>query len=310
MKQKTMHKNAAARVKRIFKRNWQLYFLMLPAAIYLFLFNYIPMYGVQISFRDFSVKKGIWGSDWVGLEHFQRFITYPNFSLIFKNTLWLGVYSLLTFPCAIIFALLLNEVGHTKYKKTIQMISYMPNFLSVVVVCSMIKLFFAEDGGIINAFIELFGGTRMDFLTMPQYFDDLYVWSGVWQGLGFSSIIYLSALSGVPAELIDAAKVDGAGRLKVIWHVNIPSILPTIVMLLILSCGGILGAGFEKCFLLSNSLNLSVSQVISTYTYNVGLQGGQFSYASAIGLFNVVINLLLLAIVNTVSKKVTEIGIW
>ena len=310
MRKKGIQKSYAARIKKIFLKNWQLYVLLLPAIIYLFLFNYMPMYGVQIAFRDFSVRKGIWGSEWVGLEHFKRFITYPNFGLVFKNTLWLGIYSLLTFPCAIIFALMLNEVKNIKFKKMLQMISYMPNFLSVVVVCSMIKLFFDMDGGVINSFIEFFGGTRKEFLAMPQYFDELYIWSGVWQSLGFSSIIYLSALSGVPAELVDAAKVDGAGRIKVIWHVNIPSILPTIIMLLILACGGILNTGFEKCFLLQNSLNLSVSQVISTYTYEVGLVGGQFSYSSAIGLFNVVVNFILLAIVNAVSKKVTEVGIW
>lgn len=299
-----------SKVKKIINKNWQLYFLLLPAVIYLFVFNYVPMYGILISFQNYSSKRGIWGSEWVGLEHFKRFLTYPNFPLIFKNTLWLGVYGLLTFPCAIIFALMLNEVKNPKFKKTTQMISYMPNFLSVVVVCSMIKLFFDAEGGIVNAFIEALGGTRQSFLTMPKYFDELYIWSGVWQGLGFSSIIYLSALAGVPEELVDAAKVDGAGRLRVIWHINLPTIAPTIVMLLILSCGGILGAGFEKCFLLKNDLNLSVSQVFSTYIYEVGLSGGQFSYASAVGLFNCIVNLMLLFIVNTVSKKVSDIGIW
>lgn len=298
------------KIKKIISRNWQLYVLLLPAVVYLFLFNYVPMYGVAIAFEDFSVKKGIWGSEWVGLEHFKRFITYPNFPLIFKNTLWLGVYGLLTFPCPIIFALMLNEVGNTKFKKVTQMISYMPNFLSVVVVCSMIRLFFDEKSGVVNSIIEMLGSSKISFLSIPQYFDDIYIWSGVWQGLGFSSIIYLSALAGVPGELIDAAKVDGAGRFRVIWHINLPTIAPTIVMLLILSCGGILGAGFEKCFLLQNDLNLSASQVFSTYTYEVGLRGGQFSYAAAIGLFNCIINLALLCIVNTVSKKVSDIGIW
>lgn len=297
-------------VKKIFSRNWQLYVLLLPAVIYLFLFNYVPMYGVQIAFRDYTTRGGILGSDWVGLEHFLKFFRYPNFTLLIKNTLSLSLYSLATFPCAIIFALMLNEVRNAKFKKSIQMISYMPYFLSAVVVCSMITLFFHQKTGVINVFIELLGGTRQDFMTVPAYFNDIYVWSGVWQSLGWNSIIYIAALAGVPEELVDAARVDGANRMQVIWHVNIPCILPTVIIMLILSCGNVLSVGFEKAYLLQNSLNLSASQIISTYVYEIGLNGGQFSYSTAVGLFNNVVNITLLLIVNTVAKKTSGTGIW
>lgn len=295
--------------KRIF-RNWQLYVLLLPSIIYVFIFNYLPLYGVQIAFRDYKVRDGIWGSAWVGLKYFIKFIEYPNFSLLLKNTLVIGLYSLATFPCAVIFALMLNEVKKTRFKKTVQMISYMPYFLSTVVVCSMLTLFFNERTGVVNAIIGILGGTRLDFMTIPKYFDDIYVWSGVWQGLGWSSIIYIAALAGVPSELVEAARVDGANRLRVIWHINIPCILPTIVIMLVLSCGNILAVGFEKTYLMQNSLNLSASQVISTYVYEVGIRGGQYSYSSAIGLFNNVVNVVILGIVNAVAKKTSGTGIW
>ena len=190
------------------------------------------------------------------------------------------------------------------------MISYMPHFLSTVVICSMLTLFLNEKTGVINTIIEALGGTRQEFLTIPSRFNDIYVWSGVWQGLGWGAIIYIAALSNVPSELVDAAKVDGANRLKVIWHVNIPSILPTIVIMLVLSCGGILAVGFEKVYLLQNSLNLSSSQVISTYVYEIGIRGGQFSYSSAIGLFNNLVNVTILGIVNVVAKRLSGTGIW
>ena len=247
-------------IKRKFLRSWQMYVLLLPAVIYVFIFNYMPLYGVQIAFRDYSTRAGIWGSEWVGLEYFRKFVEFPNFWLLIKNTLEIGLYSIATFPCSVIFALMLNEVRNAKFKKTVQMISYIPHFLSTVVICSMLTLFLNERTGVFNEIIEVFGGTRQEFLTVPRYFADIYVWSGVWQGLGWGAIIYMAALSGVPQDLIDAAKVDGATRLQIIWHVNIPSILPTIVIMLIFSCGGVLGVGFEKVYLMQNSLNLSASR--------------------------------------------------
>ena len=297
-------------LKKKIKKSLPLYAFMLPAMIYLLLFHYIPMYGVQIAFKDFSNRAGILGSPWVGLKHFIKFIQYPNFTLLIKNTFILGIYSIATFPCAIIFALLLNEVRNAKFKKTVQMISYMPHFLSTVVVCSMLQLFLRPDTGILNVIIGALGGSGQDFLTVPEYFADIYVWSGVWQQIGWNSIIYISALAGVSGELVEAARVDGAGRLRVIWHIYIPSILPTIVIMLILSCGNILSVGFEKVFLLQNSLNLSTSQVISTYVYEIGLKGGQFSYSSAIGLFNNIVNVALLSAVNYMAKKLSGTGIW
>ncbi len=294
-------------LKSIF-HDWRLYVLMLPSLVYLFIFAYIPMYGVQIAFRDFSPRKGIWGSEWVGLEYFKRFIEYPNFKFLMMNTLRIGLYSLATFPCSIIFALMLNEVRSTKFKKSVQMISYIPHFLSTVVVCSMVTLFFNQKTGVVNAIIEFLGGTRTDFLTKASYFEDIYVWSGVWQGLGFGAIIYIAALASVPMEQIEAARIDGATRLQIIWHVNIPYILPTIIIMLIFSCGGILGVGFEKILLLQNDLNLSRSQVISTY--EIGIRGGQFSYSSAIGLFNTIINVTILAIVNEIARRFGETSIW
>ena len=297
-------------IKRKFLRSWQMYVLLLPAVIYVFIFNYMPLYGVQIAFRDYSTRAGIWGSEWVGLEYFRKFVEFPHFWLLIKNTLEIGLYSIATFPCSVIFALMLNEVRNAKFKKTVQMISYIPHFLSTVVICSMLTLFLNERTGVFNEIIEVFGGTRQEFLTVPRYFADIYVWSGVWQGLGWGAIIYMAALSGVPQDLIDAAKVDGATRLQIIWHVNIPSILPTIVIMLIFSCGGVLGVGFEKVYLMQNSLNLSASQVISTYVYEIGIRGGQFSYSSAIGLFNNIVNVVILGIVNAFAKKASGTGIW
>lgn len=297
-------------VKKQIITNWQLFILLLPAVVYVFVFNYLPMYGVQIAFRDFSARAGIWGSKWVGLKHFQKFISFPNFSLIVKNTFLLGIYSLATFPCAVILALMLNEVQNVRFKKYVQMVSYMPYFLSTVVVCSLITLFFDDKTGIVNTLISFLGGSRKDFLTIPECFSHLYVWSGVWQSVGWKSIIYIAALAGVSAELIEAAKIDGANRLQVIWHINIPCILPTIVITLILQCGQVLSVGFEKVYLLQNNLNLSVSQVISTYVYEVGLKGGQFSYSAAIGLFNNVVNVLILCMVNWFAKKASGTGIW
>ena len=297
-------------MKKKIKKSLPLYLLLLPAFIYVFVFSYIPMYGIQIAFRDFSVRRGIWGSEWVGLEYFKKFITYPDFIKLMKNTLVIGLYGLAVFPCAIIFALLLNEVRNIKFKKTVQMISYVPHFLSTVVVCSMLSLFLDLDSGIINAFIERAGGTAKDFLTIPEYFSHIYTWSGVWQSIGWSSIIYVSALAGVPSELIEAARIDGANRLQINWHINLACILPTITIMLILSCGNILNVGFEKVFLMQNSLNLSASQVISTYTYEIGLLGGQFSYSTAIGLFNNIISIAMMCIVNYLAKRMSGIGIW
>lgn len=288
---------------------WQLYVLILPAIAYLILFNYIPMYGVQIAFKDFRPSLGIIGSKWAGLKYFSRFINHPNFGQIIGNTVRISAYMLALFPLALLLALLLNELNSQKFKKTAQMITYAPHFISTVVICAMLTLFMGKNG-VFNTLLSLLGVPRQDYLTYPEYFAGIYVWSGVWQGVGFGTVIYMSALSGVSQELVEAARIDGATRMKIIWHVNVPAILPTIVTMLILRCGNILSVGFEKVYLLQNSLNLEASQVISTYVYDIGLQKAQYSYSSAIGLMNTVVNVVLLLIVNHVSKKVTEIGMW
>ena len=292
------------------KNGWQLYVLILPAVIYVFLMNYLPLFGVQIAFKDYRPSKGILGSSWAGLKYFRQFINYPNFGLIITNTLRISLYTLLTFPCAVIFALLMNEIQHTGVKKTIQMITYAPHFLSTVVVCSMVLLFLRKDSGVINNLLSLLGVERQEFINVASYFEDIYVWSGVWQNLGWNSIIYISALSSVSPDLVEAARIDGANRMDIIRHINIPCIAPTIIIMLILACGSILSVGFEKTFLLQKSLNLSRSQIISTYTYEVGLKNSQYSYSAAIGLFNTVVNFILLILVNGVARRVSSISIW
>ena len=289
---------------------WQLYLLILPAMVYLILFSYVPMYGVQIAFRDFRISKGIMGSPWVGLKHFIAFTQYPNFGKIMRNTLFISLYSFATFPLSIILALMLNEVDNLRYKKVVQMITYAPYFVSTVVVCSMITLFLNRNNGLFNNISALLGGQRVAFLENPKYFYSIYVWSDVWQGIGWGTIIYLAALSAVSRDLVEAAKIDGASRLEIVMHVDIPAIMPTIVITLIMRCGGILSVGFDKTYLLQNPLNLETSQVISTYVYELGLQSGRFSYSSAIGLFNTVINVMFLVMVNAISKRVSEISLW
>ncbi len=289
---------------------WQLYALILPAVVYVFLFNYIPLFGVQIAFKDYRTSLGIFGSSWVGLKHFVRFLEYPNFWLIVLNTLRISLYTLATFPCAVVFALLLNEISRSSVKKSIQMVSYAPHFLSTVVVCSLVLLFLRQDTGVINNLIAALGGERKEFITIAPAFDDIYVWSGVWQNLGWNSIIYISALSSVSPDLVEAARIDGATRFKIIRHINLPSIMPTIVIMLILACGNILSVGFEKTYLLQKSLNLSRSQVISTYVYEMGLKNTQYSYSTAIGLFNTAVNFSLLIFVNGFARKVSDISIW
>ena len=292
------------------KKYWQLYLLLLPALIYLAVFNYGPMYGIIIAFKDYKVKKGYLGSDWVGLKHFIRFVTYPDFWKMIKNTLGITLYNLATFPCAVIVALLINEIKHDKFKKTVQMVTYAPHFLSIVVLCSIVTIFVGREGLLGVLVGKLTEGKPQNLLMVSDYFRSIYVWSGVWQNLGWGTIIYLSALSGIPQELIEAARIDGANRMQVIRHVNIPGILPTIAICFIMNTGSMLSIGFEKIFLLQNDLNLEVSNVLSTYTYAVGLQGGQFSYSTAISLFNNVVNILVLMVVNRITKKISGTGMW
>jgi len=296
---------------RSLKKHWELYLLVLPPVLYLLIFKYIPMVGVQIAFKDFSVVKGIWGSPWVGLKHFEAFFESPNFWLLIKNTIGISFYSLLAgFPIPILLALALNEIRTGYFKKTVQMVTYAPHFISTVVMVSIIILMLSPHVGVVDKLFTLLGFPMTNFMGIPEYFKSIYVWSGVWQGMGYSSIIYIAALAGVDPSLYEAAKMDGASRLRKIWHIDLPTLVPVTVIMLILSLGSIMGVGFEKIYLMQNPLNTSASEVISTYVYKVGLIGANFSFSSAVGLFNSVINLILLVIVNGISRKVSQNSLW
>lgn len=313
MSEHTLSPHAGASLKKWFGRlhkNRQLYVLILPAIISVFIFHYIPIYGVQVAFKDFRASMEIWCSPWVGLKHFARFFEMPFFGMMIRNTLSISLYSLATFPCAVIVALLLNELRNERFKKVVQMVSYAPHFVSTVVVCSMVLIFFDKNRGLANNVLALLGRERISFIETPKYFSSLYVWSGVWSSVGWNTIIYLAALSSISPEMIEAARIDGASQWKILWHINVPSILPTIVTLLILNTGSILSVGFEKIYLLQNPLNLDASRVISTYVYEVGMGSGQFSYSTAIGLFNNVVNVVCIVLVNQISRTVTHISMW
>lgn len=301
---------AGQRTLRRMRRKWQLYLLILPAIVSVFIFHYIPIYGVQIAFKNFRSSKGILGSEWVGFKHFARFLAYPDFWKILWNTVRISLYALATFPCPVVLALMMNELNSERYKKFMQMVTFAPHFISTVVVCSMVLLFFDRSQGLVNNVIAALGGERYDFVSSTRYFSSLYVWSGVWQNLGWNAIIYIAALSSVSPELIEAARVDGATRLQIVRYVNFPAILPTVITMLILSAGSLLNVGFEKIYLLQNPLNMEASRVISTYVYEIGLQGGQFSYSTAIGLFNNVVNIVVIILVNGISKRVTRVALW
>ena len=298
-------------VKRRLGESWQWYLLLLPALIYVAIFSYGPMYGIQIAFKNYRPSLGVSGSEWLDplLKNFIRFVNYPDFWKMIRNTLSITLYSLATFPCAIIFALMLNEVSQIKLKKTVQMITYAPHFLSEVVVCSLVLMMLDRAHGPINNLIAMLGGTRTAFISDPNAFSSIYVWSGVWQNIGWDSILYISALAAVSPEIVEAAKIDGANRMQVIRHVYIPGIMATVAITFIMRTGGLMSVGYSKIFLLQNDLNLSASQVISTYVYNVGIEGSQFS-STAINLFNNIVNILILLMANKVVKTMTDTGLF
>lgn len=310
-----MHKSTKERIGnglwRSMKKNWQLYLMIIPAMIYLLIFCYGPMYGIQLAFKDYISTKGIWGSPWVGFKHFERLFGGYYFGRLIYNTLKINICQLIFgFPLPIIFALMLNELRSKSYKRVIQTVSYAPHFISTVVLVSMVTMFLSPTNGIINKLIGLFGIEPIYFMGEAEWFVPVYVISGIWQGLGWSSIIYIAALSNVDQEVQEAALIDGASRLQRIWHVTIPGILPTIVIMLINQVGHLMSIGFEKVLLMQNNLNLSASDVIGTYTYRSGLLGGEYSYSTAIGLFNSVINIILLVSVNKISKKLSDTSLW
>ena len=300
-----MKQKMAANIRYI-KSNYLLYLLVAPAVILTVIFKYVPIYGLLIAFKDYNPLNGIMGSEWVGLEHFTRFISSPNFSILLINTLKLSVYGLLLgfFP-PIILALSFNLLASDKLKKRLQLILYAPNFISVVVIAGMLFLFFANKGPINNIFESLTGKT-LPFLTGPKYFRPLYIFSGIWQGIGWSSILYTATLANVSPELIEASEIDGANILQRIWHIDLPALKPVMTISFILAAGGIMSIGYEKAYLLQTTMNLPSSEIIATYVYKVGLQSGDYSYSTAVGLFNSVINLILLVSVNQIVKKLND----
>lgn len=291
----------------------QLYLLLLLPLIYMVIFSYIPMFGLQIAFKDYSFKGGIWGSEWIGFDHFKKFFSDRNFTTILINTLRISIYSLAanTFV-PITLALALNCLNHNGIKKAVQTLTYIPHFISVVVLVGMMTQMFNPIVGVYGTIMQAITGERaVDIMGIPEAFPHLYVWSGVWQNAGFNSIIYIAALAGSDQDLHEAAQIDGATRLQRVRYIDIPTIIPTAVILLILNAGKVMTVGFEKVFLLQNSLNSSYSEVISTYVYKQAFgAGSNFSYSTAIGMFNSVINLLMILMVNKISKKVSDNSLW
>ncbi|WP_436241961.1 ABC transporter permease [Paenibacillus sp. LjRoot56] len=293
-------------------QEWRLYLLLIPFLAWYALFMYKPMYGLQIAFKDFSLFKGIEGSAWVGLEHFKQFFNGPYFGRTLKNTLLLSLYQLIfAFPAPIVLALLLNEVRNRLFQKFVQTFTYLPHFISIVVVAGIVTNFLAPSTGVVNSILQLFGGEKLYFLTKPEYFRIIYIISmDIWKEMGFGAIVYIAALAGVNPALYEAAKIDGAGRFQLIWNVTLPSIIPTIAIMLILKIGQLMEVGYEAIILLYQPATYETADVISTYVYRSGLQEGQYDLATAAGLFNASVSLLLVIMANRLSKKLTETGLW
>ena len=297
-------------LKKDWRANRSLYAMVLPVLAFYVLFKYGPIYGLQIAFKDFYASDGILGSAWVGIKHFKRFFSSFFFWRVLKNTLLLSTYSIVfAFPAPILLALSLNEVGNTGFKRTVQTIAYLPHFISLVVICGMIKQFTLTDG-LINGIIEFFGMERVPMLQMPRLFRPIYIISDIWQGIGWGCIIYLSALAAIDVQLYDAASIDGCGRFRKMLSVTVPGISPTIIILLILRLGRVLTIGFEKILLLYNPAVYSTADVISTYVYREGLINANWSYAASVGLFNSVVNLIFIIVANRISRKVSETSLW
>jgi len=293
-------------IKKKILPNYEFYLFLLPALIYLAIFIYWPMFGIQIAFRDYVPSLGITESPWVGLKHFDRFFSSYLFWDLLKNTLYLSFYQLVAgFPFAIVLAVCLHYCFAKNMKSFIQTVSYAPYFISQVVMVGILLIFFSPHNGVVNAIIGMFGGEPVNFMSEPKMFRSLYVWSGVWQNTGFQSIIYLAVLTGVNPELHEAAIVDGASKIKRLIHIDIPFLIPTIVIILILNLGSIMSLGFEKAYLMQNNSNAMTSEIISTYIYKIGILEAQYSYTTAVGLFNNLVNLVLLVVVNNASKRIS-----
>lgn len=292
-------------------RNWQLYVFLIPTILYFLVFRYYPMYGLQIAFRNYKASKGIWGSQWVGMRNFQRFFATADFWQLLENTLAISVGNLLiSFPVPIILALLLNQMPSKRYKKVVQTVIYAPHFISTVVMVGIIFLFFSPSSGIINHMIVALGGQPIHFMAEASMFRPLYIGSEIWQGAGWGSILYLAALASINPELHEAAVVDGANKFQRVLHIDIPGILPTVVIMFILNSGKVMAVGFEKAYLMQTSLNISASEIIATYVYKRGLLNSQFSFSAAVGMFESVINLVLIVTVNFISRKVSDSSLF
>lgn len=299
------------KVRKALKRDWQLLLLCTLPILYFIVFHYIPMYGVQIAFKDFKAADGIWGSAWCGFKHFKRFFSSSQFWPLIKNTLGLSFLQiLLGFPIPILLSVMLNQVRNQKYRKFVQSIVYCPHFISIVVLTGMLYIFLSPRNGIINNIIQALGGEPVFFLGDARYFKMTFVISGIWQNAGWSAIIYIAALAGISPDLYEAAQVDGANKWQRIRHIDIPGILPTMVMMLILEMGKVMSLGFQKAYLMQNAQNLAASEIISTYIYKVGMIDAQYSYSAAINLFNNLVNILLLVLVNRLAKKMTNNSLW
>jgi putative aldouronate transport system permease protein len=300
--------------RSVFKKiagNYELYLFVLPALAIIFIFNYIPMYGIQLAFKNFIPTKGITGSPWIGFTHFARFLNSFYFGNIIENTFRISALStIVSFPVPVILALLLNEVRSSKFRRIVQTITYAPHFISTVVMAGMIISFLSPSTGMINFLLGVFGIGPVAFMEKSGMFPWIYIVSGIWQNAGWNSIMYFAALSAIDISLYEAARVDGCTRLQKIWHVDLPGIVPMIVILLILNMGNLMSIGFEKIYLLQNNLNISTSEVISTYVYKVGLQRAEYGFATAVGLFNSLINFALLISVNEISKRFGQSSLW
>lgn len=299
--------------KRSLGRYWQLYILLIPVVANFVLFHYMPMTGIQIAFKDFTLKDGIWGSLWIGFDHFIRFFKAYNFWTILGNTLILSLLSLaFSFPLSIALALVLNEIRHKKLNSALQTIFFAPHFVSTVVVVGMMQAFLSPDTGIVNILLMKLGVVEegIYFTRLEEWFRPMYIISGLWQGMGWNAAIYISALTAIDTSLYEAADIDGASRWQQLWRITIPCIWPTIVIQLILKCGHIMSVGYEKVLLMQESTNLNVSEIISTFVYMKGIKAQQYDYATAIGLFNSVVNLIVLLLVNRIAKKRSEVSLF
>jgi putative aldouronate transport system permease protein len=297
-------------VRRVIRDKYLL-LLVAPTLLYLLLFKYIPMFGIVVAFKRYNLSKGVWGSDWVGLRYFQQFFSNPDAYEIIRNTFLLGGYKLLFgFPAPIILALLLNEVRKKAFKRFVQTVSYLPHFISTVVVSGMVVMFLSPTSGPINQLLQAFGLKPINFLMQAEWFRTIYVASDVWQGIGWGSIIYLAALTTIDPQLYEAAEMDGANRWKQTWHVTLPGLVPAIVILLILNVGSILEIGFEKVFLLYNPTTYETADIISTYVYRMGIIGGNFSYGTAVDICMGLVSLVFVLVANSISRRLTENSLW